>query len=189
MMALGTEVPAFTLPDVTTGKMVNPDHVTGRPLLVIFLCRHCPFVVHVRQEIAKVGKDYDGKLDMIGICANDAAAYPDDAPEKLKQMAAELDLNFPVCYDETQETAKAFNAACTPEFYLFDKAHHLVYRGQLDRSRPGNDIPVDGKDLRAAIDATLAGHKVAEPQVPSTGCNIKWKSGNQPKYYESALVK
>lgn len=189
MMDLGTEVPTFTLPDVTTGQMVSPDHATGRPLLVAFLCRHCPFVVHVRDEVARIGKDYDGKLDMIGICSNDADRFPDDAPEKLKEMAAELKLNFPLCHDATQETAKAFGAACTPEFYLFDTSHHLVYRGQLDGSRPANDIPVDGKDLRAAIDATLAGRKPTEPQIPSTGCNIKWKAGNQPQYYESALVK
>lgn len=189
MMPLGTTVPAFTLTDLRTGNPVNPDRPTGRPLLVMFICRHCPFVVHVRDEIARMGKDYDGKVDMIAISSNDAANFPDDAPEKLKEMADELGFTFPVCYDESQDVAKSFGAACTPEFYLFDAAHHLAYRGQLDASRPKNDLPVDGKDLRDAMDAVLAGQKPSDTQVPSTGCNIKWKSGAQPKYFEAALVK
>lgn len=189
-MDLGTPVPSFSLTDVRTGRTVDcPGPATGRPLLVMFICRHCPFVVHVRDEIARVGKDYADKVDVVAVCSNDAATHPDDAPPKLKQMADELGFTFPVCADETQEVAKQFAAACTPEFYLFDTQRKLAYRGQLDGSRPKNNIPVDGHDLRAAMDALLAGQRPSPHQMPSVGCNIKWKAGNEPKYSAAALVK
>jgi peroxiredoxin len=189
MMELGSAAPSFSLKDVRAGKMVEcPGPTTGKPLLVMFICRHCPFVKHVQGEIARVGRDYDSRVDMIAVSSNDAAKYPDDAPERLKEMADELGFRFPVCHDESQEVAKTFKAACTPEFYLFDADRKLAYRGQLDGSRPGNLVPVDGRDLRAALDAVLAGERPSHQQIPSTGCNIKWKPGNQPVYFESALV-
>lgn len=188
MMELGTIAPSFSLIDVRTGEPASPQD-TGRPLLVAFICCHCPFVVHTRLELANVGTDYAGKVDIIAISANDAVNYPADSPDELRKMAAELGFKFPLCYDETQEVAKAYTAACTPDFFLFDADHKLAYRGQLDGSRPSNTIPVDGRDLRAAMDALLAGEAPAEVQYPSVGCNIKWKAGAQPSYYESALVK
>ncbi|MEO8098160.1 MAG: thioredoxin family protein [Acidobacteriota bacterium] len=188
MMPLGIQVPSFHLPDVRTGKSISPE-ISGRPLLVIFLCRHCPFVVHVREELARIGGDYKNKVDIIAISSNDAAKYPDDSPQRLKEMAEELGFAFPVCHDESQDVAQAFTAACTPDFFLFDADHRLAYRGQLDGSRPRNDVPVDGRDLRAAMDALVSGDRPAAIQLASVGCNIKWKSGNQPQYFESALVK
>jgi peroxiredoxin len=190
MMELGTTVPTFSLADVRTGQPVQcPGPATGRPLLVMFICRHCPFVVHVRGEIARIGRDYQGRVDMIAVCSNDAATHPDDAPARLKEMAEELGFTFPVCADETQEVAKRFAAACTPEFYLFDADRTLAYRGQLDGSRPQNQIPVDGRDLRAAMDALLSGGRPSSHQMPGVGCNIKWKAGNEPHYFAAALVR
>ena len=179
MLELGTSVPDFQLPDVVSGKMIDPGQFSDRKgLLVMFICRHCPYVVHVQNELARVGNEYAGKaLGVIAISSNDAANYPDDAPEQLKAMAQKLGFTFPYCYDESQDVARAFTAACTPDFFLFDQAARLVYRGQLDDSRPGNGKPVTGKDLRAAIDAVLAGQPVSQDQRPSAGCNIKWKSG------------
>ena len=150
----------------------------------MFICQHCPFVKHIKDELARLGKDYINRnLGIVGISANDVNNYPDDAPEKLKAMAQELELPFPICYDESQEIAKAYTAACTPDFFLFDAQLQLVYRGQLDDSRPSNGKPVTGADLRAAIDAVLAGQPVNSQQQPSVGCNIKWKPGNEPSYY------
>ncbi|MFP4123479.1 thioredoxin family protein [Coleofasciculus sp.] len=185
MLPLGTKAPEFQLPDVVSGETISLDRFAGKQgLVVIFLCRHCPFVKHVQGELAKLGRDYqDADLGIVAISANDAATHPDDAPEKLKEMAQELGLTFPLCYDETQETAKAYTAACTPDFFVFDRDRKLVYRGQFDDSRPGNDKPVTGKDLRSAIDAVLAQSPVGEEQKPSIGCNIKWKPGNEPAYY------
>jgi peroxiredoxin len=188
MLELGTAAPSFSLPDVRTGQQVSPSR-TGRPLLVMFICRHCPFVVHVREELARVGGDYAGNVDIIAISANDASSHPDDSPANLKKMAEEVGFTFPLCYDETQEVAQKYTAACTPDFFLFDKDHKLAYRGQLDGSRPGNQVAVDGRDLRAAMDALLAGGKPSATQYPSIGCNIKWKAGKEPAYYESALVR
>jgi len=184
MLPLGTTAPSFILPDVTTGKMYSLDAFHGKDaLLVMFICRHCPYVKHVEQEIAKIGKDYqDKKLGIIAISSNDPATYPDDAPDQLKEMAKRLGFRFPFCFDEQQEIAKAYKAACTPDFYLFDAQRRLVYRGQLDDSRPGNNKPVTGRDLRAAIDAVLAGKPVDDKQKPSIGCSIKWKPGNAPSY-------
>ncbi|HEY9603733.1 MAG TPA: thioredoxin family protein [Allocoleopsis sp.] len=184
MLPLGTQAPDFQLLDVVSGKSISLDTFAGKPaLLVMFICRHCPFVKHVQAELAQIGKDYaDSNLGIVAISANDAANYPDDAPDKLKQMATELGFTFPFCYDESQEMAKAYTAACTPDFFLFDRDRKLVYRGQLDDSRPSNSQPVTGKDLRAAIDAVLAHSTVSSDQKPSIGCNIKWKPGNQPVY-------
>lgn len=185
MLALGTKAPDFTLPDVVSGKTISLSTFTGKKaLLVMFICRHCPYVVHVREELARLGRDYAKKdIGIVAISANDAANYPDDAPEHLKQMAKGLGFTFPFCYDESQQTAKAYTAACTPDFFLFDAKRALVYRGQLDDSRPGNGKPLTGSDLRAAIDTVLTDKPVNPKQMPSVGCNIKWKTGNEPAYY------
>ncbi|NJN60931.1 MAG: thioredoxin family protein [Coleofasciculaceae cyanobacterium RL_1_1] len=188
MLALGTPAPAFALPDVTTGATITRETFRDRAgLLVIFWCRHCPFVKHVERELASIGRDYAGSeassLGIVAISSNDAVNYPDDAPESLAAMAADLGLNFPSCYDETQKVAQAYTAACTPDFFLFDRDLKLVYRGQLDDSRPGNDKPVTGQDLRAAIEALLAGTAIDANQQPSIGCNIKWQAGNAPAYF------
>ncbi|HXV69177.1 MAG TPA: thioredoxin family protein [Nitrospira sp.] len=184
MLPLGTPAPPFTLRDVVNGHLYSLDSFAGKAaLLVIFMCRHCPYVVHVRDEIARIGQDYaDTELGIIGISSNDPAQYPDDAPERLKEMARELTFRFPLCVDSTQEVAKAYKASCTPDFYLFDAQRRLAYRGQLDDSRPGNNKPVTGRDLRAAIDALLAGKPVDANQKASVGCSIKWKPGNTPPY-------
>lgn len=184
MLSLGTPLPDFQLPDVVSGKIISPETFRDKKaLLVMFICRHCPYVVHVREELAKLGRDYiDRGVGIVAISSNDAAQYPDDAPDKLKEMAEQLGFVFPLCYDESQEVAKRFTAACTPDFFLFDQNRRLVYRGQLDDSRPGNNIPVTGKDLRAAIEAVLAGRPISPDQKPSAGCNIKWKPGNEPDY-------
>lgn len=184
MLPLGTPAPPFKLPDVVSGQLYSLDSFTGKDaLLVMFLCRHCPYVKHVEQEIARIGEDYQNtKLGIIGISSNDPSYYPDDAPGRLKEMAQRLRFHFPYCFDDTQEVAKAYKAACTPDFYLLDAHRLLVYRGQLDDSRPGNNKPVTGRDLRAAIDAVLAGKPVGRNQKPSIGCSIKWKAGNAPPY-------
>ncbi len=185
MLPLGTKAPDFQLPDVVSGETISLETFADKKaLLVAFICQHCPFVKHVKHEIARIGKDYaDKEVGIVAISANDVANYPGDSPENLKKMAQELAFNFPLCYDESQETAKAYTAACTPDFFLFDAEQKLVYRGQLDDSRPGNDRPVTGKDLRSAIDAVLASKEVSPDQKPSIGCNIKWKPGNEPPYY------
>jgi peroxiredoxin len=182
MLPLGTSAPAFALRDVVSEEVYSLDSFKGeRALLVMFICRHCPYVVHVQDELARVGETYqDGGLGIVAISSNDPGEYPDDAPERLKEMAQRLHFVFPFCFDETQEVAKAYKAACTPDFYLFDAKRRLVYRGQLDDSRPGNGKPVTGRDLRAAIDAVLAGRPVDSSQKPSIGCSIKWKSGHAP---------
>lgn len=184
MLPLGTLAPDFQLPDVF-GETISLATMKGKQgLLVMFICKHCPFVKHVEAQLAQIGKDYEDKnLGIVAISANDASNYPDDAPDQLQAMAKELGFTFPLCYDETQETAKAYTAACTPDFFLFDGNRSLVYRGQLDDSRPGNDKPVTGQDLRNAIDAVLAGKPIFDIQKPSIGCNIKWKPGNAPAYF------
>ncbi|MBK5282955.1 MAG: thioredoxin family protein [Nitrospiraceae bacterium] len=177
MLPLGTPAPAFALRDVVSGQHYSLGSFNGKAaLLVMFICRHCPYVVHVEQEIAKIGRDYtDRGLGIIGISSNDPVQYPDDAPPRLKEMAERLGFTFPFCFDETQDVAMAYGAACTPDFYLFDRERWLVYRGQLDDSRPGSNQPVTGRDLRAAIDAVLAGMPVDGNQKASVGCSIKWK--------------
>lgn len=178
MLPLGTSAPAFQLPDVVSGKTISLHSFADKhALLVMFICRHCPYVKHVQRELARIGQDYAGKsLGIVAISSNDAVAYPDDAPERLREMAVELGFNFPFCYDEIQDVARAYDAACTPDFYLFDGDRKLVYRGQLDDSRPRNEIPVSGRDLRKAIEAVLSGRPVDPDQRPNLGCNIKWRS-------------
>lgn len=177
MLSLGTLAPHFELPDVSSGRMVTLEEFKDKKaLLVMFICRHCPFVKHVQNELARLGRDYAGQpLGIVAISSNDAKSYPDDAPESLREMASELGFTFPFCYDESQETARAYSAACTPDFFLFDDKRELVYRGQLDDSRPGNGKPVTGRDLRAAIDAVLSSRAIERDQKPSIGCNIKWR--------------
>lgn len=185
MLPLGTKAPDFHLPDVVSGETISLSTNAGKQaLLVMFICKHCPFLKHVQDELAHLGKDYVNRdVGIVAISTNDVDKYPDDAPEQLKGMAKDLGLSFPVCYDESQETAKAYTAACTPDFFLFDADQRLVYRGQLDDSRPSNGKPVTGEDLRGAIDAVIAGQSVNPEQKPSVGCNIKWKPGNEPSYY------
>jgi peroxiredoxin len=183
MLPLGTAAPDFSLPD-TDGNAVTLANFQGRPLLVMFICNHCPFVKHIRGELARLGRDYQSRgVAIVAISSNDVSGYPADSPENMKQEAKAAGYSFPYLYDESQAVAKAYRAACTPDFFLFDKDHRLVYRGQLDDSRPGNNIPVTGKDLRAALDAVLAGNPVPPNQKPSIGCNIKWKPGNEPDYF------
>ncbi|MBU6451094.1 MAG: thioredoxin family protein [Cyanobacteria bacterium REEB67] len=184
MLELGTSAPDFDLPDVLSGDRVNLSYFQGKKaLLVMFICRHCPFVKHIEVELAKLGLDYGAKdVGIVAISSNDADTHPEDKPEKLKEMGERLGFNYPFLYDQTQKVAQAYKAACTPDFFLFDQDLKLVYRGQLDASRPGNNEPVTGNDLRAAIDAVLADKPVAEEQLVSTGCNIKWKAGNEPSY-------
>lgn len=184
MLPLGTPAPSFSLMDVVAGRPCSLDSFADKTaLLVMFICRHCPYVVHVEQEIAKIGRDYrDTDLGIVAISSNDLAQYPDDAPQRLKEMAERLGFTFPFCCDETQEVAKAYRAGCTPDFYVFDRERRLIYRGQLDDSRPSNDEPVTGRDLRAAIEAALAGTPVDSNQKASIGCSIKWKPGNAPSY-------
>lgn len=185
MLPLGTQAPAFHLPDVVSGRMISLDTFKDKKaLLIMFICRHCPYVKHVQQELARLGRDYaDKSVGIVAITSNDPQQYPEDSPESSAEMARELGFTFPFCYDESQEVAKAYHAACTPEFYVFDASRRLVYRGQLDDSRPGNNLPVTGKDVRAALDAVLADAPVDQRQIPSIGCNIKWKPGNEPAYY------
>ena len=184
MLALGTIAPEFELPDVVSGDTISLSTFSdSKALLVMFICQHCPFVIHVREELSQIGRDYSDRLAIVAISANDVANYPNDSPEKLKQMAEEFNFNFPVCYDETQEVSKSYTAACTPDFFLFDADKKLVYPGQLDDSRPGNNLPVTGKDLRRAIDLVLEKKEIDLEQKPSIGCNIKWKPGNEPDYF------
>lgn len=179
MMSLGTSALEFSLPDVVSGKTISLRQFAGlQGLLVMFICRHCPFVKHVDPELARLGRDYTSKnLGIVAICSNDAEAYSDDAPEGLRKQAVQHGFTFPYLHDESQQVVRAYRAACTPDFFLFDAANKLVYRGQLDASRPGNGIPVDGRDIRAAIDALLAGQSISSDQRPSIGCAITWKKG------------
>ncbi len=184
MLPLGSKAPDFRLWE-PGGAMVGLDDFREAPvLLVMFICNHCPYVKHVRHELAKLAKDYQDKgVALVGINSNDADAYPDDRPELMAKEKVDFGYTFPYLYDEDQSVAKAYQAACTPDFYVFDASRSLVYRGQLDNSRPGNSIPVDGKNLRMALDLTLAGQPVPEDQRPSMGCNIKWRPGNEPEYF------
>jgi hypothetical protein len=182
MMELGSDAPAFELVDVVSGRGVGRDDVADdRGLLVMFICVHCPYVKHVEQELARIGADYEGKIGIVAISANDAVAFPEDSPADMKSQALRLGFKFPYLYDETQEVARAYHAACTPDFFLYDAEMKLVYRGQLDDSRPkrpsggGNDIPVTGNDLRSALDAVVAGKRPDTNQRSSIGCNIKWR--------------
>ena len=184
MLPLGTAAPDFSLPD-TDGRTVSlKDLAGGKALLVMFICNHCPYVKHVRAQLAQVGRDYSARgVEIVAVSSNDPAAYPDDSPEHMKEEKAAAGYTFPYLFDASQEVAKAYRAACTPDLYVFDATQRLVYRGQLDDSRPKNAVPVTGKDLRAALDAVLAGKPVPAEQRPSLGCNIKWKPGNAPAYF------
>lgn len=200
MLALGTSAPAFALPDVVSGKVVSSADFAGRAMVVMFICNHCPFVKHLRDGVAAFGRDYAGQqnatksghrgVGIVAISSNDIAAHPEDGPEKMRAEAREAGYVFPYLFDESQEVAKAYRAACTPDFYVFDAAHRLVYRGQFDDSRPvsrrgGNALAVTGRDLRMAVDAVLAGRMPPLEQRPSIGCNIKWKPGNAPAYFSA----
>jgi peroxiredoxin len=185
MLPLGTEAPPFSLPDTEGGTVALDDYRDAPGLLVVFLCNHCPFVKHIRHGLAAFGREYIPRgLGMVAISSNDVHRYPADSPEMMAREKAEAGYPFPYLYDETQEVARAYRAACTPDFFLFGGDQRLVYRGQFDGSRPGNDIPVTGEDLRRAVDALLAGEALPEEQVPAVGCNIKWKPGNQPDYFD-----
>lgn len=184
MLELGTRMPEFNLPNLD-GEMVGPQDFGGRPaLLVMFICNHCPFVKHIQRGLAQFCKEYQKKgLGVLAVNSNDVRNHPDDSPVKMREEAAAAGYTFPYLYDETQEVATAFRAACTPDFFLFDKEGKLAYRGQFDDSRPENGVPVTGEDLRKAVDAVLAGRPVTGDQKPSIGCNIKWKPGNEPDYF------
>lgn len=186
MLTLGDPAPDFRLRDVVTGKTVaRDDFADKQTLLVIFICRHCPYVVHIQEGLAQLARDYQGKsVGIVGVSSNDPADFPEDAPESLKEMAQGEGFIFPFLFDETQQVALAYTAVCTPEPFLFDGERRLVYRGQFDDSRPGSSRPVTGKDLRQAMDAVLEGRAVPANQVPATGCSIKWKRGNRPRHME-----
>jgi peroxiredoxin len=178
MPALGTQAPTFSLPDIVSGKTVSLDDVTGdKGVLVMFICEHCPFVIHVQSELSQLGKDYrNSGIGIAAICANDEGISPRDSLANLKAQAVQQGFNFPYLKDDSQDVAKAYDATCTPDFFLYDAEHKLVYRGQLDGSRPSNDVPVDGEDLRAAMDALIEGRAISDDQTPAMGCNIKWRS-------------
>ncbi|HPE60682.1 MAG: thioredoxin family protein [Thiothrix sp.] len=184
MLELGTPAPAFSLPEPASGKTVSSTDFSGSPLLVMFICNHCPFVIHVRAEMQRMAAEYQAKgVAVVAINANDVEHYPDDSPEKMAREVAQHGYTFPYLYDASQAAAIAYQAACTPDFFLFDARHHLFYRGQMDAARPGNPEPVNGADLRQAMDRLLAGQTPPETQKPSLGCNIKWKAGNEPQYF------
>lgn len=183
MLELGIQAPDFSLPDTAGNTVSLSDFADAKGLLMIFMCNHCPFVIHVREELAALAKEYQAKgISVVGVNANDAETHPDDSPAKMAEEVEKVGYTFPYLYDQTQEVAQAYRAACTPDFFLFDSDRKLVYRGQLDDSRPDSGIPVTGEDLRAAFDAVLAGETVSDDQKPSMGCNIKWKPGNEPGY-------
>ena len=184
MAALGMAAPDFALPDLSGQTVVLDDFADAPGLLVVFTCNHCPFVRHIREELARSLKRYQGQgLAMVAISSNDIEAFPQDGPEVMAREVEELGCTFPYLFDETQSVAKGYKAACTPDFFLFDGGRRLVYRGQFDGSRPGNDVPVTGADLGAAVEALLGGDPISSDQRPSIGCNIKWRAGNEPDYF------
>ena len=184
MISLGTSAPDFSLPD-TEGNIVSLSDFEQAPaLLVVFMCNHCPFVKHILKDFIELAKEYQEEgVAVVAISSNDVDGFPEDNPEMMAQKAKEAGFSFPYLYDETQEVAKAYQATCTPDFFLYNKERKLVYRGQMDDSRPGNNVPIKGSDLRAALEAVLNGEKVPAKQRPSMGCNVKWKKGNEPDYY------
>jgi peroxiredoxin len=188
MLPLGTPAPAFSLPDCRGGIVSRDDLNQAAAFLVIFMCNHCPYVKHVQKPLAAFVKEYQGRgVAVVGISSNDISSHPEDSPQDMARVATEIGYTFPYLYDETQEVAKAYHAACTPDFFLFDEKRKLVYRGQMDGSRPGNNIPVTGVDLRRALDAVLAGKPAPGEQRASLGCGIKWKPGNEPAYVTLAV--
>jgi peroxiredoxin len=187
MLPLGTSAPDFSLVNVDGRTLSFADVAGTEGTVVMFICNHCPYVKHVAGQLALLGRDYLSRgVGFVAISANDVSTHPADSPEQMVREAEERGYPFPYLYDDTQQVAQAYHAACTPDFYLFDAAGRLVYRGQLDPSRPGNDVPVTGRDLRAAIDALLAGKPPVAQQIPSLGCNIKWKAGNEPVYWKTS---
>lgn len=183
MLDLGTPAPDFTLLEPATFRMVSKSDFEGQPLLVAFICNHCPYVLHIKDVFAAFAQEYQERgLAVVAINSNDVTHHPDDHPEKMTEMVRKAGFTFPYLYDETQEVAKAYHAACTPDFFLFDRDHRLVYRGRFDAATPGNNEPVTGADLRAAADALLEDTSAPQDQKPSMGCNIKWKQGNAPEY-------
>lgn len=189
MLPLGTTAPDFRLPNIDGRLLGLSEIATGKGLVVMFICNHCPFVKHVAPELVRLTSDYESRgIRFVGISSNDVVAYPDDSPEMMKQEAAEQGYTFPYLYDETQEVAQAYHAACTPDFYVFDAKQRLVYRGQLDDSRPGNGKPLTGADMRRALDQVVSGAEVPTEQRPSIGCNIKWKRGKEPTYFNPSGV-
>ena len=181
MLALGTAAPDFDLPDTVGGGNVALDDLSAQALVVAFICNHCPYVKHIQEGLVAFGRDYaDKDVDIVGISSNDADNYPDDAPDQLGAVSRAVGYTFPVLYDESQEVAKAYTAACTPDFFVFGPDRKLVYRGRFDESRPNSGVPVTGTDLRAAVDAVLSGRPTPDQQLPSMGCGIKWKPGNEP---------
>ncbi len=185
MLDLGTTAPAFSLKDVVRGKEYsNTSFDSKKLMLVIFMCKHCPYITHIQDELARLSRDYENsELGIVGISSNDPQGYPEDSPEKLKEFAQKMDFRFPLLFDETQDVAKSYTAACTPDFFLFDKDRKLVYRGQFDDSRRGNSEPINGKDLRNAIDLALRDQPISPDQKASSGCNIKWRERNEPFYF------
>ena len=183
MLKLGTQAPEFSLLEPASGSQVSLNNFKDSPVLIVFSCNHCPYVLHIIDSFVSMANSYlDKGLSTVWINANDVEHYPDDSPEKMVQLVRDHGFKFPYLYDQTQQVAQAYQAACTPDFFLFDSTHRLVYRGQYDASRPGNNEPVTGHDLKLAIDALLAGNPVTEDQLPSLGCNVKWKAGNEPDY-------
>ena len=181
MIDIGSPMPSFALPDPGSGRMVSSDTLAGKPVLVAFICNHCPFVLHVKAALVEFANDYQAQgVAVIAVSANDVVTHPDDSPDKMALFAAQNGFTFPYLYDESQAVAKAFGAACTPDFFLFGADSRLFYRGRFDEARPGNDITPDGKDLRAACDTLLEGGAAPDNQLPSMGCNIKWKAGQEP---------
>lgn len=184
MLALGTAAPAFNLPEPASGKKISLAEFANQPLVVLFICNHCPYVKHIAAKLAELARHYQPQgVAFVAINSNDIAHYPDDSPAKMVEMVAEYAFTFPYLFDETQAVARSYRAACTPDLYLFDAAHTLVYRGQFDDARPRSEAPVTGKDLAAALDALLAGKAINAEQKASLGCNIKWRPGNEPDYY------
>lgn len=185
MLPLGTPAPDFALPDAVSGKTISLADFNNAPaLLVMFICNHCPYVKHIQAGLTQMAKDLQGRgVGVVAISSNDVVNYPDDSPEKMKEEAQRAGYTFPYLFDEAQAVARAYRAACTPDFFLFDSARRLAYRGQMDDARRGNDLPVTGKSLRDAVEAVLSGKPVTPTQIPSLGCNIKWKPGNEPDYF------
>jgi len=184
MLEIGTAAPNFSLPNIDGSTVRNSDFTGKKGLLVMFICNHCPYVIHVQHELASIGSDYQAKdIAIVGISSNDITTHPTDSPELMVEKAREVGYTFPYLFDESQEVAKAYKAACTPDIFLFDDQQKLVYRGQIDSSRPSNGLPVSGSNLREALDAVVDGGSVSTEQNPSMGCNIKWKEGNSPEYY------
>lgn len=184
MLGIGTQAPDFSLPDPASGNSVSLAEFADKPLLVVFSCNHCPYVLHILESFTNFANEAQRRgLAVVMISANDVAGYPADGPDKMAALAQSYGFEFPYLYDESQQVALAYRAACTPDFFLFDSAHRLVYRGQYDGSRPGNQVVVDGSDMRAAVDALLEGKAISDDQIPSVGCNIKWRAGNEPDYF------